>query len=304
MCIGEKIICLCIIDHEYSLLHVAAPVILTNPVATSVPIDAEASFSCVVFAGEGNRVVVNWNIELREARSTTVLGSVVNSTFTFNVTDSFLSNFDGVPEFYCYAQYISCAQVVSSSAANLTILPNIITPPQDELVTTGDNITLSCNATSFGSTSITWTGPSGALMGDQVTGDEVSSSLTLTGVDSNDGGEYTCTATNEVGTDSSAAIVYVRPVVTPDQLTAARDQMVSFNCIVQDSPMANISWEKMDEFGDFTPLNVSDQILELTVEFGDMGVYRCVVSTALFGVLNSSSSLLTGELGMLASIQH
>ena len=258
----------------------------------SVPVDTEASFSCVVFAGEeGNMVDVYWDTPLElSSPNNSVQGESVISTLTLFATND---SFEG--DYRCIAQFNSCSINVSSPPATFTILPTIITPLQDVLVTTGDNITLSCNATNFGSTSITWTGPSGALMGEQVTGDEVSSSLTLTGVDSSDGGEYTCTATNEAGTDSSAAIVYVRPVVTPDLLTAARDQMVSLNCTVQDSPMANILWEKMDEFGAFTSLNVSDQILELTVEFGDMGVYRCVISTALFGVLNSSTSLLTGE---------
>ena len=243
---------------------------------------------------------IYWDTPLElSSPNNSIQGDLVISALTF-----IAANYSFEGDYHCIAQFDSCSIDVSSPPATFTILPTIISPPRNMLVTTGDNITLSCNATSFGSTSITWTGPSGALMGEQVTGHEVSSSLTLTGVDSRDGGEYTCTATNEAGTDSSTAIVYVRPVVTPDLLTATRDQMVSFNCTVQDSPMANISWEKMDEFGDFTPLNVSDQILELTVEFGDMGVYRCVVSTALFGVLNSSTSLLTGELGMLTSIQH
>ena len=236
-------------------------------------------------------VDIYWDTPLElSSPNNSIQGDFVNSTLTFIAAND---SFEG--DYRCIAQFDSCSIDVSSPPATFTFLPTIITPPQDELATTGDNITLSCSATNFGSTSITWTGPSGSLMGDQVTGDEVSSSLTLTGVDSSDGGEYTCTATNEAGNDSSTAIVYVRPVVTPDLLTAARDQMVSFNCTVQDSPMANISWEKMDEFGAFIPLNVSDQTLELTVEFGDMGVYRCVVSIALFGVLNSSSSLLTGK---------
>ena len=190
--------------------------------------------------------------------------------------------------------------VINVSTVSVWILPppNITLGPSDTLVSMGDSLTLNCVSTNIGSIQITWTGPNGDLSGEQVVGsDSVSSTLTLTEVDSNDGGEYTCVASNEAGVDSAVGVVYVRPVVSPTIGAASLGDMVDFVCVVQNNPPANISWERMDDSGVFMSLmGETERTLNFDlIAYSDSGFYRCVVNTALFGVLESPAAVLAGE---------
>lgn len=225
----------------------------------------------------------------------TIEDDLATSTLTFIVTDD---SFEG--DYSCSALYTNCTLPVVSSSAVFTILPSpeIILGPILMLATAADNVTLNCSSTNTGSVNITWTGPNGDLSAELVVaGNVVSSFLVLTEVDSGAGGEYTCTATNEAGEDSATEVLYVRPVVSPGSRTADNGGMVDFTCVVQDTPAGNITWERMDESGNFTSLVVTETTLTISVVFSSTGRYRCVVSTALFDEdLQSPTALLTGEL--------
>ena len=269
----------------------------TDPVSTSVPNDTIATFSCVVRTRENNLVDVTWvgPVASLPPPTNTIEGDLVTSTLTFTVTDA---SFEG--NYTCTAQYTDCTVSVTSSPATFTILPlpDIILMPALMLVTAGDDVTLNCSSTNPGTVNITWVGPSGGLSAEQqVEDDFVFSSLRLMEVDSGDGGEYTCTATNAAGEDGATEVLYVRPVVSPDSRTASNGGMVNFTCDVQDTPACNIMWERMDDSGNFTSVGATEQVLTISVEFGSMGQYRCVVSTAIFNEdLQSPAALLTGEL--------
>jgi hypothetical protein len=225
-------------------------------------------------------------------------GELATSTLVFTVSDG---SFEG--DYSCTARYTDCSVEVISSPATFSILPppNITLSSGPMLVSTGANVTLICTSTNPGTVDVSWEGPVGDVS-DQarqvIVGGEVTSTLTLTEVDAGDGGEYTCTATNEAGEDSITEVLYVRPVVSPVSRTANNGGMVNFTCVVQDTPARDISWERMDGYGNFMPLNVSEETLVISVEFGSMGMYRCVVSTDLFEeeALQSPSASLTGKL--------
>lgn len=78
------------------------------------------------------------------------------------------------------------------------VAPQIITQPHGGLVTEGDNVTLSCNASGVPAPSISWT-KDGSLLTSSFGG------VRITSVNRTDSGEYQCVAINSVGNATSDA---------------------------------------------------------------------------------------------------
>ena len=81
------------------------------------------------------------------------------------------------------------------------VVPATIQPLQNKTITEGGNLNLSCNAS--GSAFVSWVKISS---GQQFNG----SLLQLTNVFRNQSGDYRCKASNECGTKSSTARIYVK----------------------------------------------------------------------------------------------
>ena len=274
-----------------------APVIVTDPVSTMVPIYTEATFSCEVSAEEDSLLNISYigptplplPDNTFQANSSSFL-----SVLTFNVTGA---EFEG--NYSCIAVYANCVTRVVSSPASFSILPPPVVisgPIPDVLASVNDDITLTCNSTNIGNISITWSGTKLGLVGVESVQEEVfASTLTLSSVDSTDGGVYTCSARNEAGEDSASGVVFVAPVVSP--LARAGD-MVIFTCVVQEFPVVGIRWEVLNpDTGMFEPLAGETQrnLTFMRAFFSSGGSYRCVTNTTLFGETNSTTAQLTGE---------
>ena len=274
--------------------------ILTDPVSLMVPIFTEATFSCEVSAEEDSLLNISWSGPTSplplpnntfQANSSSFL-----SVLTFNVTGT---EFEG--NYSCIAVYSNCLASVMSSQASFSILPPpVVTsgPIPDVLASVNDNITLTCNSTNIGTISFTWSGPRLGLVGMESVVDEAfTSTLTLSSVDSTDGGEYTCLAMNEAGEDSASGVLFVAPVVEPTRTLAAAGDMVTFMCVVQQFSVVGIQWEALNtDTGMFEPLaNETQRNLTFSASFVNGGSYRCVTNTSLFGETNSTTAELIGE---------
>ena len=224
---------------------------------------------------------------------------LVISNLTVNITGP---SFEG--EYRCIAQYTNCIGTTTSNPTNFIILlpPTISEGPVDQVVDVESNVSLTCTANldtvNLNTVSITWTGPVTDPIVQEVTAtDSITSTLTVSEVEINNGGEYTCTAGNEAGSDSASSILYIRPVITPAMILTSAGENVTLTCGVQDTPPGTFQWEKMNLTGMFNPLaNESERNLTLyPVEFGDEGTYRCIVNTSQFGEQMSSLSVITGK---------
>ena len=261
----------------------------------SVPVNTEATLSCQVRTEPGEQLGnISWEGPMSPIPYPTMdeQNGITTSNLTVNLTA------DYVGEYRCIAKYRDCNVTVTSLSGTLTILPpvQILLLPVDQLRMPGDDVAFTCVSTNDGTVSIEWTGPQGNLMGSQVDlENNVTSTLTLTGVESSIGGQYTCSASNEAGRDSATAVLYISPVVTPNRTRVNVNESVTLTCVVQDPALGVIQWEKMDN-AVFQPQdNEQDRTLTIQrVRYNSHGTYRCSVDTYLFGVLNSTVSLIVG----------
>ena len=278
----------------------SVPLVQNSPMNISVPINTEATFTCVVNAGAGSTVDITWMGPVMSLPSpiNTPDDNFVTSNLTVNITS--FTTFVG--EYSCTASYSNCNGNITSSAAYFTVLlpPSVTQGPLDQVVDENDTIILNCTATNLGTVSISWIGPTPNLQGEVTMEDEmITSSLTLSEVNYLDGGVYTCTATNEAGSNDTISTLYVRPIVTPPLvLTSNVSSEVTLTCRVQDNPPATFMWGKMNSGGGYeTVLDESERNLTFSpVVFGNEGSYRCVVNTAQFGEqISTSIALITGK---------
>jgi len=85
----------------------------------------------------------------------------------------------------------------------LLAVPSMIYPIQDETITEGDNVTLSCNASGIPSPMVSWTKVGGNMSTDE-------NDLVFTNIKRTEAGEYRCEASNECGNASKTARIFVQ----------------------------------------------------------------------------------------------
>lgn len=285
-----------------ALSHLA-PVIWSNPLNTSAPVNAEATFSCGIDAELGSVVDIGWQGPASVLPPPVNIGSGLNGTIisnlTINVTDG---SYEGLL-YNCSAKYRNCSEIVTSSSAMffITLPPSIIQLSSSGVYNVGDALTLICSASAdYDTPSITWTGPFPYLRGIDVAVNEndVTSSLGINLYNHTFGGLYTCLASNEAGSDRANSTILVRPMVIPAMTHVHNGDVVILRCVVQSFPVSSIHWEKGNSTGQFVTLqNESEQNLTLApITFGEEGFYRCVATTGEFGEQASlTTSLITGK---------
>ena len=189
--------------------------------------------------------------------------------------------------------------------------------PDVQVVAIGDNATFTCTATVTNSTSftVTWTttAPSMEVLASTeelaVDGVSLTSTLALTSVDIENGGFYTCAVSDSNTAETSGfdqeALLYVRPRVIPEFVNARNgDTNVTLMCDPQADPQPlQYQWQRVGEpsveedffiAGSGSGMLLRSLVLEFDpIEFGDEGVYQCMVSIPQMSEFISSSSNVT-----------
>ena len=160
------------------------------------------------------------------------------------------------------------------------------------ILTVGDNVTLTCSARGGPDNMFQWQKNGADLPGENQT------TLQLTDIDATDGGEYTCVVSNAAGTDSINTTLYIRPYFTTQSMSISTEagQSETLTCEAEGSPEPTIQWFRDNglDFGmDVTGMNTSD-LMFTPVQFGDEGDYYCT-ATRNGESTNSSTATLTGE---------
>lgn len=199
-------------------------------------------------------------------------------------------------------------------------LPRVTIEKDSYSVNEGNAVTLACTVLSSTSTSVvdvSWqtieNGVSSTLnVNDpsKYAGASVSNpSLTIFNADSNDNGQYRCTATNTVGTGESAITtlkVIAKPTfrITQDSYTVNYGSNVTLQVTISspDAPILAINWQHTTTAGATNYVLVgngkydgatvgSPSLRVLSSTFDDEGTYRCLVTSSAGSTTSGPISL-------------
>lgn len=258
-------------------------------------------------------------------------GDVVTSTLTLsNIDYSYVGEYTCITGY----TDPDCSVTTESGTGSLYIVeaPSILVEPNpvQQRVSVGSTIGYSCSFNASESASrlsfnmdlamfdVYWMGHNGRInTTDQCIGAVcadcseteyiVNSTLTLTNINSSHGGLYSCVAKNIDGLVNGSSLLFINPIIGPVSYTSIVNDNLTIVCDVQDFPIPMFRWEKEIEGSGFQTLdallsnngrNVNTTVQTLSffpVQFGDEGLYRCVVSTSEFGSVRSNTALLSGE---------
>ena len=150
-----------------------------------------------------------------------------------------------------------------------------------------DNVTLTCSNDGGPDNTYGWM-KNGAVL-DGETGD----TLTLTAINASSGGDYTCNVSNAAGSDSGNVMLYVEPYIVtplPRQILTSSASVVNINCEADGFPTPTVIWNRMDMI--MPQSNTS--LLEVDpVMFGDEGIYQCVASFEIGGMVFNATDKTT-----------
>ncbi|KAL9955832.1 hypothetical protein ACROYT_G037217 [Oculina patagonica] len=199
--------------------------------------------------------------------------------------------------------------------------PDIIEVPMSQSAGFGSNVTFNCTATGYPKPTITWTkngnpysvqsNPRAKVITDE--GKSVSQ-LVITGVTSDDSGEYQCVANNSAGVKISRGAFLHSEAVGPEFVDVPMNQSapigssVSFNCTVTGNPKPTITWTKNNEsysiqsnvrvkiMTEYDKSQSRSQLVITGVTRDDYGKYQCVANNSAGVKISRGAFLYPGSL--------
>lgn len=291
-----------------NMVHIEAP-------------DLELTLTCTVYGGPGNAVSIVWSGPAVQSQPAIVEINDGNFTSNLSLTNATMF-FSGVYE--CTARYNNSLCTTSiSSDLRLDIIapPSIISQTQSPyVVNSGVNVGLDFQFLAHPSfTDVNCSGPNGEIKvnspgfsfnrANSDSNFQIILSTTVSNVNYIHGGNYLCTANNSAGTITATILLIVRPVVEPQQVLARNGDNVSLTCLVQSFPEPFYMWEKYvdsndsdslpdmfsSSFGNSENRETGPLLTFEPIQYGDAGLYRCVVTFNATLEVSSNGSLLAGN---------
>ena len=150
--------------------------------------------------------------------------------------------------------------------------------------TIGGNVSFICSAMGGPDNTFIW------MKNNDIVGNV--STFNVTEVDASSGGSYTCSVSNAAGNDSASTTLYVAPyIVTPleEQTLTTNGSNVNISCDAAGFPSPIVNWV------DMTNKEVSNtSLLQFSpVIFGDEGVYSCVATAIVDGMVFTTTNETT-----------
>ena len=281
--------------------------------------DLEVSFICSVNGGVNSSVEIVWSGPEQVALPEPTVTETSDGVFTSNLTlINVTSAFSGI--YSCTARYNnSLCTTVDSSTASLvvigqpTIIDQTVSPSK---VDNGETVILYYEFDSLPShTNISCSGPDGVIFQeirmDNDTSQLIRIDINISSVNYTHGGEYSCTANNSAGDITATTLLLVRPVVEPQEVLAMNGDRVTLMCLAQSFPEPSYFWEIFrdsndsdafpDEFGFVSGsgenMIATHPFLDFEpIQYGDAGVYRCMVNFNGICMLSSDGVLVAGEI--------
>ena len=151
---------------------------------------------------------------------------------------------------------------------------NVVVSPELEIANVGGTIEFTCSTQGSPNNTYQW-----QKDGDLI--EETSTTLTISNITAVNGGNYTCVVSNAAGTGSSAAILYVEPIIItqPNDIHTTNGTVVNFTCGAESFPDPVYQWERYSEKTQTLARISSGPVLQFTPTlYEDWGNYHCVAS--------------------------
>nr|XP_057933263.1 neuronal cell adhesion molecule a isoform X17 [Doryrhamphus excisus] len=208
-------------------------------------------------------------------------------------------------DYICYARFPHTQTIQQKQPISVTVLetnpageyrPGFMTPLGDtstEMVLRGETLELECIAEGLPTPEMSWQKDGGELPTSRVSFFNYKKTVKISDVSEADAGDYTCTATNRLGTVDHVIKVTVKAapfwISAPRNLILAPNETGILTCRVNGDPKPEIRWfingvplENAPE--DHTRKVDDDTVILSNVQSGSSAVYQCNASNE-FGYL-------------------
>ena len=150
------------------------------------------------------------------------------------------------------------------------------------VVSLTDSVILICNSSGGPNNTYQWMKDGMILDGDVLMLNIISASI---------GGDYICNVSNSAGTDSGNATLYVAPYLASpldEEVLTTNGSTVNITCPAEGFPSPDVLWEKVEMNATRRVVSTTSLLEMNPVVFGDEGVYRCVATTEIGGMMFSA----------------
>ncbi|XP_029317681.1 neuronal cell adhesion molecule a isoform X10 [Cottoperca gobio] len=212
-------------------------------------------------------------------------------------------------DYICYARFPHTQTIQQKQPISVTVLdnspegerrPGFMTPlgtTSTKMVLRGETLELECVADGLPTPEISWQKDGGELPSSRMSFYNFKKTLKVSDVNEADGGDYRCTATNNLGTAHHVIKVTVKAapfwVSAPRNLILAPNETGILTCRVSGEPKPKISWfvngvsiENAPE--DHRRKVDDDTVILSSVQSGSSAVYQCNASNE-FGYLMANA---------------
>ncbi|KAM6962253.1 neuronal cell adhesion molecule a isoform 8-T8 [Tautogolabrus adspersus] len=216
---------------------------------------------------------------------------------------------DSRPDYICYARFPHTQTIQQKQPISVTVLnnspegerrPGFMMPlgaTSNKMVLRGETLELECIADGLPTPEISWQKDGGELPSSRMSFQNFQKTLKISDVTEADGGDYRCTAANNLGTAHHIIKVTVKAapfwVSAPRNLILAPNETGILTCRVHGEPKPKITWfvngvslENAPE--DHTRKVDDDTVILSNVQSGSSAVYQCNASNE-FGYLMANA---------------
>uniref|UniRef100_A0A3Q3LUY3 Neural cell adhesion molecule L1 n=1 Tax=Mastacembelus armatus TaxID=205130 RepID=A0A3Q3LUY3_9TELE len=207
-------------------------------------------------------------------------------------------------DYICYARFPHTQTIQQKQPISVTVLSSKsrehhpgfmlpLGPTSTKMVLRGETLELECIAEGLPTPEISWQKDGGELPSNRMSFHNFKKTLKISDVNEVDGGDYRCTATNNMGTAHHIIKVTVKAapfwVSAPRNLILAPNETGILTCRVKGEPKPKITWfvngVLMENApGDHSRKVEDDTVILSNVQSGSSAVYQCNASNE-FGYL-------------------
>ncbi|CAL9690979.1 unnamed protein product [Knipowitschia caucasica] len=197
----------------------------------------------------------------------------------------------------CKASNAQTKREVHSAAVSFTIIDPIsgvkLSSPSGQLMAGNSSANISCAAAKGSVDSVSWLKNGAVLIpGGSVVFSADKSSVLINPLEKEDNGDYTCTMSNAVSSQSDKvklSVIYgPEPVQLNGDSKVEVSDMVTLDCSAASVPPANYTWK----FNDTKTAVTTSQYSIPKVTYSNTGTYTCEAFNALTGKTSSKSHFL------------
>uniref|UniRef100_A0A7N8X8B6 Neural cell adhesion molecule L1 n=1 Tax=Mastacembelus armatus TaxID=205130 RepID=A0A7N8X8B6_9TELE len=198
-------------------------------------------------------------------------------------------------DYICYARFPHTQTIQQKQPISVTVLrehhPGFMLPlgpTSTKMVLRGETLELECIAEGLPTPEISWQKDGGELPSNRMSFHNFKKTLKISDVNEVDGGDYRCTATNNMGTAHHIIKVTVKAapfwVSAPRNLILAPNETGILTCRVKGEPKPKITWFVNGVLMESDRKVEDDTVILSNVQSGSSAVYQCNASNE-FGYL-------------------